>query len=66
MTVGTRGSIESPYLEQAATPSDATLDGFFGNTNGCTGFWRDTDLDANSRGFVRINGEWYYWFLSNL
>lgn len=66
LTVGSLGSMEAPVLTQDATPSDATLDGFFGDTNGCFGFWRDSDSDANSRGFVRMNGVWYYWFLANL
>ncbi|UVF62343.1 hypothetical protein [Nitrososphaeria virus YSH_462411] len=66
LTVGSKGSIEAPYLAQTDTPTDGTLDGFFGNTDGCMGFWRDVDSDANSRGFVRMNSVWYYWFLANL
>ena len=65
-TLGTLGTMQAPLLEQAALPTDATLDGFFGAFNGAFGFWRDTDSDPNSRGFVRMNGIWYHWFLTNL
>jgi len=64
--LGTLGTLQGPLLEQAALPTDATLDGFFGAFDGAHGFWRDTDDDANSRGFVRMNGVWYFWFLANL
>ena len=65
-TLGTLGTMQAPLLEQAALPTDTTLDGFFGAFNGAFGFWRDTDNDPNSRGFVRMNGVWYHWFLTNL
>lgn len=65
-SIGTLGTMQAGVLEQAATPTDATLNGFFGAFDGAFGFWRDTDNDANSRGFARMNGVWYYWFLVNL
>jgi len=64
--IGSLGSMEGPHLEQAALPTDATLDGFFGDTDGCSGVWRDTDSDSNSRMFHRINGVWYFSFVANL
>jgi len=58
LTVGSEGSMILPYIESAEnTPSDSTLDGWFGNVNGAIGLQYYTTA-PNNRIWVRLNGTW--------
>lgn len=62
LSVGSVGSIEVPYISQTdSSPSDATLNSLFGNTNGCIGVLFDSDASIANAGqiFFRAGGTWY-------
>lgn len=59
LTVGSEGSMILPYIANATNaPSDATLDGWFGDVNGAIGLQRYT-ITPNNRIWYRLNGTWF-------
>lgn len=65
LTVGTKGTMEIPYVfdtNSLSTGTNTTLDGYFGDNNGCIGIQFDTDASAGTgkyRLWVRADGGWY-------
>jgi len=65
ITAGSEGTMQIPYKESTAgqsVGSNATLDGWFGNADGCTGIQYDSSVSAGSgryRHWLRLNGGWY-------
>ena len=65
LTVGSKGTMEIPYVfdtNSLSTGTNTTLDGYFGDNNGCIGIQFDTDASAGTgkyRLWVRVDGGWY-------
>lgn len=65
LTVGSKGTMEIPYVfdtNSLSTGTNTTLDGYFGDNNGCIGIQFDTDASAGTgkyRLWVRADGGWY-------
>ena len=65
ITAGSEGTMQIPYKSSTAgqsVGSNATLDGWFGNADGCTGIQYDSSESAGTgkyRYWLRLNGGWY-------
>jgi len=64
-TIGTAGTLQMPEYTSTTTPTNATLDTYFGAFTGACGLFRDTNTTPGSRFYVRgSDGNWYYSFLT--
>lgn len=61
IAIGSEGTIQIPH-STSSTTSSATLDGLFGNANGCIGLGNSTS--ANPSLWVKSSGTWRRAFLS--
>ena len=64
-TLGDYGTMQLPYLSNGTqNPSDLTLDGWFGDTNGCIGIQYYSGTGSNHRLWVKSDGDWVKNFLT--